>query len=435
MAEIILTVTLILTISFASLLMIRRFFDPPFIYLGISFYIFGLSALAMSFGLQTEFEDKFVLYKDYYVMLEGLIFSIFILGVVTGFHVLKSKNGLEKIFPRINKVRSDTVYITGIVCLLALSSIITVIPLVNTGGNIFATIYEIRFGDAIENFKFSQISIRFYQLFSIAFLLDLMIRKKYEKQSFAKYSLAWALVLISIFQGLLMGGKNFVIYPLLIFMIGLLVCVYNKGFKAFILPALLILILLPGLQYVRVHYVFESNRSTEDLLKDSLGTDLLDSNILYLETESRADITSTGEDFYTGLVGIVPRALWPDKPQQITVGGKFKDFVSEGRGEGAWPVFGLNQWYVNFGWPGVLFGGFLTGLILRLITNRYNDFRSNPYSLSFMIFLTILMVVPGGIDNLFLMRYILYVLPIFIFAYLINPRLYLPEEYLKSYSR
>lgn len=73
-----------------------------------------------------------------------------------------------------------------------------------------------------------------------------------------------------------------------------------------------------------------------------------------------------GEDFWLGLINLVPRALWPDKPDVLRPGGWFTATYTPVK-EGGQPFLVQGDWYINFGLPGVVAGFFASGFLMRVI--------------------------------------------------------------------
>lgn len=77
-----------------------------------------------------------------------------------------------------------------------------------------------------------------------------------------------------------------------------------------------------------------------------------------------------GESLMNGLIALIPRALWPDKPMY----GGSNNLVAEMTGlelnkETSWGVGNVMEFYINFGMPGLIFGfvalGWLIGWLDR----------------------------------------------------------------------
>lgn len=75
-----------------------------------------------------------------------------------------------------------------------------------------------------------------------------------------------------------------------------------------------------------------------------------------------------GEDFRNGLLGTVPRKLWPDKPDPLP--GKWFRNVYEPKVKNGWPVGTPTLWFLNFGWLGIVVGGLFSGALYGEFTRR-----------------------------------------------------------------
>jgi hypothetical protein len=75
-----------------------------------------------------------------------------------------------------------------------------------------------------------------------------------------------------------------------------------------------------------------------------------------------------GDTFVAAIAALIPRALWPDKPQTGGGRGMVAQYTgiefSSGTSIGMGPVI---EYYINYGWTGLAVGFFLFGVILRRI--------------------------------------------------------------------
>jgi len=75
-----------------------------------------------------------------------------------------------------------------------------------------------------------------------------------------------------------------------------------------------------------------------------------------------------GETLYIALIGLIPRAIWPGKPETGGSGNLVTDFTGIRFAEGTSVGIGqVMEFYVNFGWTGVAVGFFLFGFGLRFV--------------------------------------------------------------------
>lgn len=84
-----------------------------------------------------------------------------------------------------------------------------------------------------------------------------------------------------------------------------------------------------------------------------------------------------GEDFSAGAFAAVPRFILPDRPTGIATGSWFRR-VYEPHTVNGWPPGAVGEWYLNFGHPGVLLGGVLSGVVLGLFRFALRSSRENP---------------------------------------------------------
>ena len=74
-----------------------------------------------------------------------------------------------------------------------------------------------------------------------------------------------------------------------------------------------------------------------------------------------------GETYYPILLKAVPRAIYPNKPEDITDLGQRYAFLPEGNEINAFKVHQIGEMYINFGIIGVLLGMLILGAVLRAL--------------------------------------------------------------------
>ena len=93
------------------------------------------------------------------------------------------------------------------------------------------------------------------------------------------------------------------------------------------------------------------------------------------------------------LLGLVPRTLWPNKPN-FSLGAKVTEEVygfTPGRGTGGQTASALGEWVINFGPVGLVLGGFVMGLVSAFVMRLVFP---TPDS-SLLQILTFLVIHPG----------------------------------------
>jgi oligosaccharide repeat unit polymerase len=117
-----------------------------------------------------------------------------------------------------------------------------------------------------------------------------------------------------------------------------------------------------------------------------------------------------GYDFFLGVAGIIPRYFWQDKPTEIQIGGWFRSKYMPG--SGGKPISSLGDYWLNFWWLGVFIVMYLTGILFRRISDLTKQ-NSSSYSL-FLLFFFYLSGF-GIVSQNFLINFIFYGIPIFVF--------------------
>ena len=115
-------------------------------------------------------------------------------------------------------------------------------------------------------------------------------------------------------------------------------------------------------------------------------------------------VTRTGHDiaFQNGytltpiLTAFVPRLIWPDKPDVQTGQIMNRVFqISEVEDTHISPSH-LGELYWNFGWPGVVIGMTLVGLLLGLVGTRFDLAAASTLTRLMVIVITIRMLILGS---------------------------------------
>lgn len=107
-----------------------------------------------------------------------------------------------------------------------------------------------------------------------------------------------------------------------------------------------------------------------------------------------------GYTLLVAAVAWVPRILWPGKPATGGSGGVVAHFTgqkfAEGTSVGAGQPF---EFYVNFGWWGVLGGFFILGLLIRYVDLRAGDYLKNGdyWSCARWVLAGVGLIQPGGL--------------------------------------
>ena len=115
-----------------------------------------------------------------------------------------------------------------------------------------------------------------------------------------------------------------------------------------------------------------------------------------------------GRTFLMFMVAPIPRVLWPDKPNVRLGPYVTQDILRLNTQSGA-PPSAIGEFYINFGWAGVVFGMFICGVILSLLQKRVAYFGSSDlarirYALGIMLMIYF-MIGDFSYAVLFLFKY------------------------------
>lgn len=389
-----------------------------------SLHIFALMvppALFHLFGFELSENYLGEVIEDRAILKLSVIAAVSFIGVLIGYFLFRRFPIGKSLFPDYNYKPSHILMFLGLLALMAFSIVILLMPLSIAGFDVLKTADIIRHGRyfsggaALRQFQF------FANFLSGGFLVYLFRQRvDGERGLNVKIYLTGFLFILNLCISGLLGGKTMIVFPLIFTILAHEICVARRGYRRLILGGVIVLSLIISLQLIRTQWIKQSDRSFEDSAYVGLYYVLYDSTLLYLDTDKVLHHTEMGQDFVNGVLAAVPRALWPDKPEkQIMVGSRFRAQILYTAEGGGWPVYGFAQWYVNFGWFGVLIGGMLSGLLLAVLQSRYHDYRDNPFSFMIMCHVIFLLMGPwpGGLHSFFLPHYILFVLPLFLFKF------------------
>lgn len=193
-----------------------------------------------------------------------------------------------------------------------------------------------------------------------------------------------------------------------------------------LIAVLLVVVFASGMRVARdtlSHGEVQTNYATSSVWRQaSVGT-----NSIYFDAAmlSFRDWPSTyplrnGEDFQKGLLGVIPRAVWRDKPTGIPPGKWFRQ-VYEPQKLNGWPMGAGALWYLNFGWIGLLLGGLISGLAIGTLAAAQRRRPRSGFNTGIAIIATIF-VMPLGWDNQVVMKFIIWLVPMWMLARYIAPR-------------
>lgn len=145
----------------------------------------------------------------------------------------------------------------------------------------------------------------------------------------------------------------------------------------------------------------------------SLHMTRFDSLMLVIQDFATGAALRNGEDFYNGLIMVIPRVFWPDKPSSLLIGQWFRQYY-EPTAINGWTVGGPGEFLVNFGVVGVLMGGMFYGIMLCIIHSGIKKIGEGMPLAVMMSFVLVLVVFPEGSMIQMIPRIVLWVIPIWV---------------------
>ena len=109
----------------------------------------------------------------------------------------------------------------------------------------------------------------------------------------------------------------------------------------------------------------------------AMNATVYDSYVLAVRDTPEVFGFSGSELFINGTGGVVPRAVWADKPTNIAPGAAFRQLY-EPEVKNGWPVGAVGEWWLSFGWFGIVLGGILSGVCYAAASQALGDLRKNP---------------------------------------------------------
>jgi oligosaccharide repeat unit polymerase len=202
--------------------------------------------------------------------------------------------------------------------------------------------------------------------------------------------LASALLVAAIVILFTMGERGGIVAAFLFLAVLHHFCVRRLGVRAFAVYGVALALMISGLGVARKSIAGSGDEDTSLVaaLEDEQWSPVdvllhLNSNATdyFMVIVQDYDVTSFhyGDDFYRGLIGVIPRSVWPGKPERITVGQWFTERYFPGKPSGR-PITAVGGYYLNFGLVGVFVGMLLSGFFGRVLWNYLSGSGYHPWS-------------------------------------------------------
>ncbi|MEM6960112.1 MAG: O-antigen polymerase [Myxococcota bacterium] len=220
-------------------------------------------------------------------------------------------------------------------------------------------------------------------------------------------ALSAVFLIASLLAPTLMGDRSAVVYPI-IFIIALYTLSRPNVPVVYLAIGLVMIGGLMGALDTARRSIFENNRvnywdTVEQADGDSPSVFRTMSKALNLSVFDHFMVVKQdfdynnflyGDFFVRGVIGLVPRTLWEEKPKTITSGNWFSETYLPGTA--GKPFTGIGEWWINFGILGVFFGMTLSGLFCR-IAWEWAKHRRNSSGCMLLYLVMILSMTSGGV--------------------------------------
>jgi hypothetical protein len=142
-----------------------------------------------------------------------------------------------------------------------------------------------------------------------------------------------------------------------------------------------------------------------------------DALLLYLDDwPDRFDLAD-GADFIDGSVAAVPSVLVGSQDPFVSPAVQLaQTYINRNNG---FPATAVGDWYVNFGFPGIVLGGLLSGLFARAGQFAFRRFLRDPLVWGFSL-VFVIRIFPGGVWATSAPKWVALGLPIVAFTWLVN---------------
>ncbi len=373
----------------------RHPLDPIalFCYMFFWFYLFRAGLISLS--LDTPYPDYLFVGSNVsrLVLKQSLVITFF-LGLFAATFVMfqPAFSSLTRLVPVTADPPPLRRQVHVVVLLTAAGTLITVMLLARFGGP-QEMIRAAKVDKELAGFFVLKIFPAIGSLVAIGLVLDLLQRPSRE---FASKTLLLPLALVCAVVGsayvFLWGSRTTAAVSLLVLLMGR--AVFRRGQKGrrrrtrlvrFVVVAAIVLGLAVWLRVSRDVYISgQVNRSIADArplrqLSVSTNSTSFDASLLALRDWPRNQPYRRGEDFYNGVVGMIPRPLWPGKPEAVVTGVWFRQ-VYEPDIRNGWPPGPIGEWYINFGYWGIAVGGILSGLLFAVLTRAARRAAVHPFN-------------------------------------------------------
>jgi oligosaccharide repeat unit polymerase len=120
------------------------------------------------------------------------------------------------------------------------------------------------------------------------------------------------------------------------------------------------------------------NVSVEHVFEGAYFLDPAKTAAIVQQTDAK-NLFLNGSSFTGFIVAPIPRIWWPDKPD-VRIGPFVAQEILLLRNRSGVPPGGIGEFYLNFGWIGIIIGMAIVGMLLRWVTIRYETAHDRRFA-------------------------------------------------------
>ena len=318
--------------------------------------------------------------------------AIFFCFFLVGYHVRTRRKYLQSQKPKLHLNHAGLVAVLGI---MVTASVL----IAQNASNIATMIVASRMGDTHHSLPIMKAILQALNFYMFLLVFALSGRDR---------GLALVGVFLTSVTAISIGDRSMLILPVIV----VVYTFYRNGRignLALLIGMVSSLLLIIFLGVIREYllYGYLEIPSIARSLSRGLNLITFDQFLLYLNFSDGGSIRG-GSDFINGLLGMVPRSVWPDKPAFITPGA-WLGYAVYGRSDLGFPFTVVGEWYANFGAAGLIVGGFLSGIAVRFAENLIRAGRGIEGSVLYFYCLL------GGLPSVFVVKVVFALLvPLFL---------------------
>ncbi|MES9861785.1 MAG: oligosaccharide repeat unit polymerase [Candidatus Thiodiazotropha sp. 4PDIVS1] len=356
-----------------------------------------------------------------------IIFIVWLALFILSYSIFFQKSlSLQRVLPRVPDDKVGLILFT-IAFITTLTGVLSTGYLIDSVGSIGSFMYQVKVGKAFAGYYvIREISITGAIFSGISLLyFEKKYRASNRKNRYRRVALLSVILYTTNLSFNYFWGNRYNIAMLLGALgIGWHFYIYKINIVKAALLILIASMMLQTLKNLRSEnfgeVLFMDIKSTQPFWTDvslSLHMSQFDGFMLAYQDAGKVFKLRNGKDFINGMLAFIPRKFYPNK-ETYAVGGWFRRVYQPEKING-WPITIIGNWYVNFGFLGILLGALISGTIAAIYDSINRNIRESYWQagvappIAFFIF-------DGGVSTGFVQKIFLNVIPVIILAIILK---------------